>query len=202
MHAQVYESLTQSPDRFWGLMAQNTHVYLRTAPSVAPASIFPAVRNRLAQKNRDLVAFEPEPMDFIVADSIARQRFTMILFTGFAVVALLLASVGIYGVLSYVVGQRTQEIGIRMALGAQRGDVLRAFLGDGVRLTLIGIAIGAAAALVLTRLMSSMLFEVKPTDPLTFAGVAILLCLIALLACYIPARRAASVDPLQALRSE
>ena len=89
MHAQVYESLTQSPDRFWGLMAQNTHVYLRTAPSVAPASIFPAVRNRLAQKNRDLVAFEPEPMDFIVADSIARQRFTMTLFTGFAVVALL-----------------------------------------------------------------------------------------------------------------
>jgi len=126
----------------------------------------------------------------------------MILFSGFAMIALLMAAVGIYGVLSYVVGQRTQEIGIRMALGAQRGDVLRAFLGDGVRLTLIGIAIGAAAALVLTRLMSSMLFEVKPTDPLTFAGVAILLCLIALLACYIPARRAASVDPLQALRSE
>ncbi len=149
-----------------------------------------------------MVAFEPEPMETIVADSIARQRFTMILFLGFAVVALLLASIGIYGVLSYVVGQRTQEIGIRMALGAQRGDVLRAFLGDGARLTLIGIAAGGVAALVLTRLMSSILFEVKPTDPLTFGGVALLLCAIALLACYIPARRAASLDPMQALRSE
>ena len=202
MHAQVYESLMQSPDRFWSLGAQNTHVYLRTAPSVAPASIFTAVRNRLAQKNRDLVAFEPEPMDLTVADSIARQRFTMILFTGFALVALLLASVGIYGVLSYVVGQRTQEIGIRMALGAQRGDVLHAFLRDGARMTLIGIAAGGLAALALTRLMASILFEVKPTDPLTFAGVAVLLCAIALLACYIPARRAASLDPMQALRAE
>jgi ABC-type antimicrobial peptide transport system permease subunit len=126
----------------------------------------------------------------------------MILFTGFAVVALLLASVGIYGVLSYVVGQRTQEIGIRMALGAQRGDVLRVFLRDGARMTLIGVAAGGIAALALTRLMASILFEVKPTDPVTFGGVAVLLCAIALLASYIPARRAASVEPMQALRSE
>jgi predicted permease len=202
MHAQVYESLMQSPDRFWSLMARNSHVYLRTAPSVAPASIFTAVRKRLAQQNRDVVAFEPEPMERVVADSIARQRFTMILFTGFAAVALLLASVGIYGVLSYVVGQRTQEIGIRMALGAQRGDVLRAFLRDGARMTVVGVAVGGIAALALTRLMASILFEVKPTDPLTFGGVAVLLCAIALLACYIPARRAASVDPMQALRAE
>jgi len=202
MHVQVYESCMQRPDRFMTLMAMGSHVYLRTKEGVAPTSVLPAIRNKLSQFNSEAVAFEPEPMENIVAESIARQRFTMILFTGFAVVALLLASVGIYGVLSYVVGQRTQEIGIRMALGAQRGDVLRAFLRDGARLTLIGIAVGGGAALVLTRLMSSILFEVKPTDPLTFGGVALLLCVIALLACYIPARRAASLDPMQALRSE
>jgi predicted permease len=202
MHAQVYQPMTQASDRRTGLIALGTYVYLRTKEGVAPASIFTVARNRLAQQNRDMVAFEPESMEHIVADSIARQRFTMILFTGFAVVALLLASVGIYGVLSYVVGQRTQEIGIRMALGAQRGDVLRAFLRDGARMTLIGVTIGSIAALALTRLMSSILFEVKPTDPLTFGGVAMLLCAIALLACYIPARRAASVDPMQALRAE
>ncbi len=202
MRAQVYESLMQTPDRFMTLMAEYSHVYLRTKEGVAPASVFPAVRNKVSQFNSGAVAFQPEPMETVVADSIARQRFTMILFTGFAVVALLLASVGIYGVLSYVVGQRTQEIGIRMALGAQRGDVLRAFLRDGARLTLIGIVAGAIAALALTRLMSSILFEVKPTDPLTFGGVALLLCAIALLACYIPARRAARLDPMQALRSE
>jgi predicted permease len=195
MQVQVYESFMQRPD-LMGLMAQGSHVYLRTKEGVAPASALPAIRNKLSQFNNEMVAFEPEPMETIVADSIARQRFTMILFTGFAVVALLLASIGIYGVLSYVVGQRTQEIGIRMALGAQRGDVLRAFLGDGARLTLIGIAAGGAAALVLTRLMASILFDVKPTDPLTFGGVALLLCAIALLACYIPARRAASLDPM------
>jgi predicted permease len=158
--------------------------------------------DRLISLDGDMVAFEPETMETVVNDSIARQRFTMILFAGFAVVALALASLGIYGVLSYVVGQRTQEIGIRMALGAQRGDVLRTFLGDGARLTLIGIAIGGVAALALTRLMSSILFEVKPSDPLTFASVAGLLCAIALLACYLPARRAASVDPIKALRAE
>ncbi len=138
MHAQVYEPFMQRPDRFIPLMA-HCSVYLRTKEGVAPASVFPAIRNKVNQFNRDAVAFEPETMESVVAESIARQRFTMILFTGFALVALLLASVGIYGVLSYIVGQRTQEIGIRMALGAQRGDVLRAFLQDGARLTLIGI---------------------------------------------------------------
>ena len=201
MHAQVYESFMQRPDRFIPLLAHCT-VYLRTKEGVAPASVFPAIRNKVSQFNSGVVAFGPETMESVVAESIARQRFTMILFAGFATVALLLASVGIYGVLSYVVGQRTQEIGIRMALGAQRGDVLRAFLRDGARLTLIGILAGSAAALALTRLMSSILFEVKPTDPLTFGAVAALLCMIALLACYVPARRAASVDPIQALRSE
>ena len=202
MHVQVYESFMQRPDRLMNLMAEGGHVYLRTAAGVAPASVFPAIRKKLNQFDGDTVAFQPEPMETIVADSIARQRFTMILFSGFAAIALLLASVGIYGVMSYIVGQRTQEIGIRMALGAQRGDVLRTFLREGVRMTLIGIAAGGAAALVLARLMTSILFGVKATDPLTFGGVALLLCAIALLACYIPARRAASVDPMQALRSE
>jgi predicted permease len=202
MHAQVYESYTQRPDRHTVLMAAGGHVYLRTAPGVDPMSIFPTIRERVARFNSGAVAFEPEPMETIVADSIARQRFTMVLFTIFAAVALLLASVGMYGVLSYVVGQRTREIGVRMALGAQRSDVLRAFLRDGARLTLVGVAAGGVAALALTRLMASVLFEVKPTDPLTFAGVALLLCLVALVSCYIPARRAASVDPMQALRAE
>ncbi len=202
MHDQVYEAFMQRPDRLISLLAKGSHVYLRTARRVDPASVFPQVRKKLAALDRDMVAFEPETMETVVNDSIARQRFTMILFAGFALVALALASLGIYGVLSYVVGQRTQEIGIRMALGAQRGDVLRTFLGDGARLTLIGIAIGGVAALALTRLMSSILFEVKPSDPLTFGSVAVLLCAIALLACYLPARRAASVDPIKALRAE
>jgi ABC-type antimicrobial peptide transport system permease subunit len=202
MKAQLYQPLIQASDRRMGLIALSSHVYLRTKPGIDPAAVFPAIRNKVTQFNAEAVAFEPEKMETIVADSIARQRFTMILFTGFAGVALLLASVGIYGVLSYIVGQRTKEIGVRMALGASRGDVLRAFLRDGARLTLIGVALGTIAAMVLTRLMTSVLFEVKPTDPMTFVGVAVLLCFIALIACYIPARRAASVEPMQALRAE
>jgi putative ABC transport system permease protein len=202
MHAQVYQPLTQASDRRMGLIALGSHVYLRTKPGVDPTAVFPTIRNRVAQFNGETVAFEPEAMETVVADSISRQRFTMILFTGFAAVALLLASVGIYGVLSYIVGQRAKEIGVRMALGAQRGDVMRAVLGDGARMTLIGIIVGGMVAVALTRLMSSILFEVKPTDPLTFGGVALLLCAIALFACYIPARRAASLDPMRALRSE
>jgi ABC-type antimicrobial peptide transport system permease subunit len=120
----------------------------------------------------------------------------------FAVLALVLAGIGIYGVLSYMVGQRTREIGVRIALGAQRFDVLRLVMKNGAQMTFIGLLIGLAAALGLTRLMRSMLFGVKPSDPLTFVAVAALLGAIAMLACYVPARRAMKVDPIEALRQE
>ena len=135
-----------------------------------------------------------------LAVSLAQQRFNMLLLALFAALALILAAVGIYGLMAYSVSQRTHEIGVRLAIGAQRRDVLRLVLRDGARLTLVGIAIGIIAALALTRLMASLLFEVTPTDPATFASVALLLAVVALAACYIPARRAARVDPMVALR--
>ena len=141
-------------------------------------------------------------MEQLALNSIASQRFSMTLLAVFAGLALVLASIGIYGVLSYLVGQRTREIGIRIALGAARRDVLRMILTDGAWMTFIGIGIGIGAALGLTRLMSSMLFGVKPTDAATFLCVVLTLCLIAMVACYIPARRAMKIDPLIALRDE
>ena len=134
--------------------------------------------------------------------SIAGRRFTMLLLATFAAAALLLAAIGIYGVLSYLVGQRTREIGVRMALGAQRFDVLRMILKDGARMTLVGVGIGLIFSLAAARLMANMLFGVSPNDPVTFIGVAALLCLIALLACYVPARKAMNVDPIITLRYE
>ncbi|MGH9498943.1 MAG: ABC transporter permease [Terriglobales bacterium] len=141
-------------------------------------------------------------LDDVVDSSIAQPRFSAQLLGVFAGLALLLAGVGLYGLIAYAVAQRTQEIGIRFSLGAQRSDVLRMVLGEGIRLALLGSAIGLAAALGLTRLLSSLLFHVAPTDPMTFAGVGVLLTGIALLACYVPARRAMRVDPMVALRHE
>jgi len=200
LHAQLYLPMMQTPDSVLKRTGLGGDVYVRTAQSGAPT--FDEMRRRLLEVNGELVVYAPEPLDEVVAHTIAQKRFSMTLLAVFAGLALLLASIGIYGVLSYLVGQRTQEIGVRMALGAQRLDVLRMVLGDGARLMILGIAIGIGAALGLTQLMSTMLFGVKPTDPLTFVAVGFVLCVIALLACYVPARRAMNVDPIVALRYE
>ncbi|MGC1936032.1 MAG: FtsX-like permease family protein, partial [Candidatus Acidiferrales bacterium] len=141
-------------------------------------------------------------MDDVLSGTVSPRRFSAVLIGIFAGLALLLAAVGIYGVMNYMVSRRTQEIGLRMALGAQPRDVLGLIVGHGAKLTLIGIAIGVAGALALTRLMASLLYGVSATDPATFAGVAILLTIVALGACYVPARRAMKVDPMVALRYE
>ena len=200
LHAQMYLSITQMPDRNIRNMAQGLDVYVRGKSAVPPD--FELLRRRLLSLNGGLVAFEGEPMEQVVLRSIASERFTMSLLAAFAGLALLLASIGIYGVLSYLVGQRAREIGIRIALGALQLEVLRMILSDGARMTVAGIGIGVAAALALTHLMSSMLFGVRPTDLTTFLSVVLILCLIALLACYVPARRAMKIDPVIALRDE
>jgi putative ABC transport system permease protein len=141
-------------------------------------------------------------MNEVAAASFDARRFNMLLLTLFAGLALVLAAVGVYGVMSYGVTQRTHEIGIRMALGAQVGNVMRLVMKSGLVITIIGVVIGLGGAFALTRLMSSLLFGVEPTDMATFAAVSVCLLVIALAACYIPARRATKVDPLQALRYE
>ncbi|HEV2915201.1 MAG TPA: ABC transporter permease [Pyrinomonadaceae bacterium] len=167
-----------------------------------PARIVPALRAAIQEIDKDQPLHEVRTMNSLIADSVARQRFSMTLIALFAALALVLASVGIFSVMSFLVTQRTHEIGIRMALGAQTGDVLRMIVGQGMTFTLIGIVAGLAAAFALTRVIRGLLFGVSATDPWTFTGVALLLGVVALLACYIPARRATKVDPMVALRYE
>jgi putative ABC transport system permease protein len=160
------------------------------------------IRKTIEQLNSENVMFGMKTMDAIVGESFGACRFSMIVFSIFAGIALFLSSIGIYGVVSYVTAQRTHEIGVRVALGAQRHDVVRLMLGEGMKMALVGVAIGVCAALALTHLMVNMLFGVSATDPMTFASVVVILSAIALAACYIPARRALCVDPIVALRHE
>ena len=200
MQAQMYVPFAQIPDKEVQRRGLGSSVFVRRSPIGGPD--FKALRQQLLQANSSLVVFGAEDLEQNVKDSVSGERFTMTLLAVFAGLALLLAAIGIYGVLSYVVGRRIPEIGIRIALGARSVDVMRMVLRDGARMTLAGVGIGAVAALALTRLMSSMLFGVSPYDPLTFIAVAALLCLIALFACFVPARRATKVDPMVALRHE
>jgi predicted permease len=189
----VYLSLFQNPP-------YNTVVYLRTAGD--PSSYGETIRREVQAVDPNIPTFAVRSLDDVLARSMAERRFALNILGFFGVVALLLAAIGIYGVMTYTFSQRTQEIGIRMALGAQRADILRLAIGEGMLLVVLGLGSGILGALVLTRYLRTMLFGVTPADPLTFAAIAAILASVALLACFIPAQRATQVDPLVALRNE
>ena len=195
LQAQLYEPFRQVGSGWSGI-----GVVVRSADGTSLP--FDSIRNVVESHNKQNVITKPETMNEVIASSLASRRFAMILLDAFAVVALLLASLGLYGVISYLVGQRTHELGIRLALGARRQHVMALVLGHGMKMALGGIALGLVAAFALTRLLSKMLYGVSATDPATFTIIALLLLIVALLACYMPARRATKVDPLVALRYE
>ena len=200
IEAQFDYPFMQVPEKLMPLMATVVAVVLRTEGD--PTAVMSDVRRAVAQIDSREAVYNVQTLDTVISNSFAARRLSMILLGIFAALALVLACIGIYGVISYLVGQRTREIGIRMALGAQRSDVLRLVIGHGTKMALIGVVIGIAAALGLTRLMANQLFGVTAHDPLTFVGVALLLIVVAVAACYIPARRAMRVDPMVALRHE
>jgi len=200
IQAQFYFPFMQLPEKLMPLVASAVAVVLRTHGD--PAAVMEPVRRTVLEIDSREVIYAVQTMDQVVSNSFAARRLSMFLLGGFSSLALVLACVGIYGVISCLVGQRTREIGVRVALGAQRSHVLRLILAHGARMALFGIGAGVLSALALTRLMSRLLFGVSATDPLTFVAVPILLTLVALAACYIPARRAMRVDPMVALRCE
>jgi predicted permease len=200
LRAQLYFPFMQLPDPTMALAPMGMRAVVRSQGPIS--DLGDSIRKSVQRVNSEEVIYGPQTVSEIISDSIASRRFSMILLGTFAGMALLLSSIGIYGVVSYLVGQETREIGIRIALGAQRRDVLRMVLGDGAKMALIGVGAGILAALALTRLMSSVLYGVSATDPATFAAVVIVLTSVALAACYIPARRAMRVDPMVALRYE
>jgi predicted permease len=200
LRAQLYVPWTQAPDGLISLLATGVGVAVRTEGD--PRRALGPLREAIGRMGSQYAVFGDQTMPEIVSGSLSRQRFAMVLFALFGGLALVLASIGIYGVLSYLVGQRTGELGLRMALGAQRADILRLILTGGGRLTVIGIALGSGCALGLTHLMEGLLYQVRPTDPPTFVAVGLGLLGVALAACAVPARRASRVDPMVALRQE
>jgi putative ABC transport system permease protein len=170
--------------------------------SVDPLSLATPVRNAIWSVDKDQPVANIDSMENIVAGAVARQRFSMLLLAIFAALALVLAAVGIYGVMSYTVAQQTREIGIRIALGAKRGDVLKMTVKQAIKLVGLGLAIGLPSAFILTRVMSTLLFGISATDPITFLGISLVVLVVALLASYIPALRATKVDPMIALRAQ
>jgi putative ABC transport system permease protein len=191
--AQMYEPFPQDPFRFMNII-------LRTAND--PVAMSGVVRSQVRAVDPDQPVSSIITLDRVVADSVARARFSVILLAVFSAIALVLSAVGIYGVMAYAVSQRTHEMGIRLALGAEPSDVMKLVVLHGMAINSVGLLVGVAAALALTRLLSSLLFGVKAYDPLTFVGIALLVTLVSLLACYVPARRAMRVDPIVALRWE
>jgi len=192
---EIYFPLGQMAWRY-----RRMNVAVRT--SVDPKSTLPAIQAAIREVDKDQPVYQVQTIEELIGDTVGMRRFALTILILFAVLALVLAVSGIYGVISYSVAQRTQEIGIRMALGARATDVLRLVLGQFMRLTVLGVAVGLVAAYLLTRLMASLLFGVTATDVTTFILVPISLLLVALVACLIPARRATRVDPLVALRYE
>jgi predicted lysophospholipase L1 biosynthesis ABC-type transport system permease subunit len=188
-------------------MAQESRVWRTWAnvvvrASVPPASLAASIKREVGRVDKDVPVTRVRAMSEVLAGSFAGRQFTLALLGGFAVVAVALAGIGIYGVMAYAVSRRTREIGLRMALGAQAQDVARLVMGQTLTVTLAGVAAGLAGALALRRLVENMLFEVRAGDPVTLIAVAALLALVALAAGYVPARRAARVDPSVALRAE
>jgi predicted permease len=200
VRGEIYFPFEQFPDKLMSMTATGMTLVVRSHSN--PVTIVPAVRRAVMGPWRDQPVFNVQTMEQVISASIAGSRSRLVLLGIFASIALLLAAVGIYGVVSYSVGQRAHEMGIRMALGARRQDVLTLVIGQGFKLALIGVLIGIIGAIGITRFLSNFIYGVRPADPLTFVAVSIILCSTALLASFIPARRATKVDPMVALRYE
>ena len=191
--SQLYLNVYQVP-------AKHLAIFMRGR--VDTAAIPDQVRAQVQAMDQTLPVFGAQTLTQTLSDSLAQRRFSMEMIAAFAATALLLSGIGIYGVISFMVTERTQEIGIRLALGAQRQDILAIVLGQGLRLVIAGAAAGLIGAVIIAELMATLLYGVRPTDPLTFVGVAFVFLGVALLACYLPARRAMRVNPMIALRYE